>query len=162
MKILSFDQSTRLSGFALFDGFEYVDSGIIDLHKITDTSERTRQMGIAICNKIKECAPDVIIIEEVQQQNNADTLKKLARLQGIAIGFAAAHDIQLHIVEPTKWRKALNYKQGKAVKREELKQQSIDYVQQHFGFNFSEDRCEAICINVASQKLFDLMSLEDM
>lgn len=157
MKILSFDQSTKVSGFALFDGAKYIGSGFIDLHTITDTSERTRQMGIAICNTIKKCSPDVIIIEEVQQQGNADTLKKLARVQGIAIGFATANNIQLHIVEPTKWRKALNYKQGKAVKREELKQQSIDYVKQNFGFNFSEDRCEAICINVASQKIFNLV-----
>ena len=159
MRILSFDQSTRVTGYACFNSEKYFDSGVIDLHDITDTEKRSREMGIKICDVIKKYKPDVIIIEEVQQQGNPDTLKKLARIQGIAIGFAAANDIELHIVEPTRWRKVLEYKQGRGVKREELKQQSMDYVEEHLGFDyFSEDRCEAVCINLAAQKLFNLVS----
>ena len=155
MRVLAFDQSTRVTGYSVFDDAVYVDSGIIDVSKITDTSERTRQMGILLCDKIAETKPDTIVIEEVQCQSNVDTVKKLARLQGIAIGYAAAHNIPLHILEPSRWRAALGYKQGRGVERKELKQQSFDYIKKHFGFtNFSEDRCESICINEAAHKIF--------
>ena len=57
---------------------------------------------------------------------------------------------------PMQWRKALGYRQGGKVKRAELKQQSADYVKEHFGFdNFSEDRNEAICIGVAAHKILN-------
>jgi Holliday junction resolvasome RuvABC endonuclease subunit len=161
MKVLALDQSTRVTGWSLFDYGKYVTSGIIDLSKIKDTTERTKQMGILICKKIEECGPDQIVIEEVQCQSNVDTVKKLARLQGIAIGFAAANNIPLHILEPTKWRAALGYKQGPKVERKALKQQSIDYVENKFGFVFSEDRSEAICINEAAHKIFNWSDDDD-
>lgn len=156
MRVLAFDQSTKVTGHSLFVDGQYVDSGVIDLSKNKNTEERSKQMGLAICQVIADSKPDVTIIEEVAMQSNAQTLKLLARIQGVAIGFCAAHNIPLHILEPSKWRSALSYTQGRSVKREELKQQSFDYVREHFGFdNFSEDRCEAICINDAAHKIFD-------
>ena len=44
----------------------------------------------------------------------------------------------MHILEPTKWRASLSYKQGKAVKREELKQQSRDFVKKYFDKPYDE------------------------
>jgi Holliday junction resolvasome RuvABC endonuclease subunit len=156
MRILAFDQSTRVTGYSLFVDGEYVDSGVIDLGKNKNTEDRSKQMGLAICQVIVDSKPDTVIIEEVAMQSNAQTLKLLARIQGVAIGFCAAHNIPLHILAPSKWRSQLSFKQGRAVKRDELKRQSFDYVRKHFGFgNFSEDRCEAICINVAAHKIFD-------
>ena len=156
MRILAFDQSTKITGYSLFVDGEYIDSGVIDLSKNKDTVDRSKQMALDICKVITESTPDVVIIEEVAMQSNAQTLKLLARIQGVAIGFCAAHNIPLYMLEPTKWRSQLSFKQGRAVKREELKKQSIDYVEEHFGFNnFSEDRCESICINVAAHKIFD-------
>lgn len=156
MRVLAFDQSTKVTGWSLFVDEKYVDSGVIDLGKNKNTEDRSKQMGLAICEVITNNKPDTVIIEEVAMQSNAQTLKLLARIQGVAIGFCAAHNIPLHILEPSKWRSALNFKQGRAVKREELKQQSLNYVKRNFGFdNFSEDRSEAICINVAAHKIFD-------
>lgn len=160
MKILAFDQATKISGWAAFNEDQYVDSGVIDLHKNLDTEARTKQMGIELCKKIDEVKPDYIIIEEVQNQSNVATVIKLARLQGMVLGFAAAHKIQTKIFEPSHWRKILSYRQGAKVKRETLKQQSIDYVKNKFGFDFSEDRAEAVCINVAAQ--IELKSSQDI
>ena len=39
MKILAFDQSTNLTGYSFFDGNEYIESGVIDKHKIKDTDK---------------------------------------------------------------------------------------------------------------------------
>ena len=156
MRVLALDQSTKITGWSLFVDERYVDSGVIDLSKNKNTEDRSKQMALAICKVIADACPDVTVIEEVAMQSNAQTLKLLARIQGVAIGFCAAHNIPLHILEPSKWRSALDFKQGRAVKREELKQQSFDYVKEHLGFNyFSEDRCEACCINVAAHKIFD-------
>lgn len=155
MRILSYDQSTRVTGWALFDNGRYVESGVIDLHKIKDTDERSKQMGLEICRVIEKCRPDEMIIEEVAMQSNVSTLKKLARIQGMAIGFATAHGISTHILEPTKWRSTLGYRQGPKVPREELKQQSRDFIKNVLGLSIeSEDENEAVCINEAAHRIY--------
>lgn len=156
MVILAFDQSTKVSGWCVLEDGEYVGSGVIDLHKNTDTASRSKQMGVALGEIIAKVKPDMVIIEEVQQQSNVSSVILLARIQGMLLGYAASHDIETQILEPTKWRSILGYQQGRGVKREELKQQSINYVKEHLGFdNFSEDRCEACCIALAAHKLLN-------
>lgn len=163
MRVLSLDQSTRITGWAIFDDNQYIKSGVIDLHKIKDTDERSRQMAVEICKVIEGAKPTYVIIEEVQQQSNVSTVIKLARIQGVAIGFCAAHNIELHILMPTQWRSALGYKQGPKVKREDLKQQSLDFVKTELGLNIeSEDENEACAINKAAHKIFGWESEDDI
>ena len=57
MKILSFDQSTNLTGYCLSEGGQYITSGVIDKHKNKDIDSRIQEMGLAICMKIKEYKP---------------------------------------------------------------------------------------------------------
>ena len=155
MRILAFDQSTRVTGFSVFEDGQYVKSGVIDLHKIKDTDERSKQMGLSICEIIENNQPNEIVIEEVAMQSNPDTLKKLARIQGMAIGFATAHNIPTHILEPTKWRSSLKFVQGPKVKREQLKEQSMNFVKNVLGLNIeSEDETEAIAINEAAHRVY--------
>lgn len=156
MKILSFDQSTNLTGFSLFDNGEYVESGVIDKHSIKDTDKRIATMGLAMCKKIKEHKPDVVIIEDIQKQSNTKTVIYLARLQGCIILYCASKGIDLKILHPSEWRRILEYTQGPKMKREELKQQSRDYVKNVLELSIeSEDEVEAVCINVAANKLYD-------
>lgn len=156
MKVLSLDQSTRITGWCVFEDSQYVKSGVIDLHKIKDTDKRSKQMAVEICKLIGDINPDVVIIEEVQQQSNVSTVIKLARIQGVAIGFCAAHNIDLHILTPTRWRSALSYQQGPGVKREQLKQQSRDFVKNTLGLSIdSEDENEATAINEAAHRIYE-------
>lgn len=156
MRILSFDQSSKLSGWAVFDDGEYVESGVIDKHKITDSDKRIAEMGLAIYKKIAEVKPSLVIAENIQNQSNTATVILLARLQGMILGYCAAHKVRTEILGPSQWRSVLQYKQGPKVKREELKQQSIDYVAKHLGFTeFTEDQCEACCIGIAANELFN-------
>jgi len=154
MRIIAFDQSTKISAYSLFVDGVYVESGVIDLHKMKDTSERIRAMGVELGKTIERYSPDKVVIEEVAQQSNPLTLKLLARIQGVVIGFCAAHNIETYIIEPSKWRSTLMFKQGSGVKRQELKQQSIDYVKNTYGLELLEDICEAICINEAAHKIY--------
>jgi Holliday junction resolvasome RuvABC endonuclease subunit len=154
LKILAFDQSTKISAYSIFIGGKYVEVGVIDLHKINDTSERVRAMGVELCKIIEKYNPDKVVIEEVAQQSNPLTLKLLARIQGVIIGFCAAHNIDTYIVEPSKWRSVLKFKIGSGVKRAELKAQAIKHVNDVYDLELSEDECEAICINIAAHKIY--------
>ena len=66
MKILSFDQSSNLTGYCLFDG-DIIDSGVIDKHKIKDRDIRIAEMSMAIYKKIDEFKPDLVVIENIQK-----------------------------------------------------------------------------------------------
>lgn len=155
MKVLSLDQSTRCSGYSLFENGQYVESGVINMSKSKlETDKRSFEMAKEIWKIIKKYKPDELVLENVQQQSNPATMIILARLAGMIIGYAEAHNVNVHILLPSQWRKALGYSQGAKVKRKELKQQSIDYVKNNFGLELSEDECEAICINEAAHKIY--------
>lgn len=155
MKVMSFDQSTRVSGWSLFENGKYVCSGTIDMNKSKlDTDKRSFEMARRLWKILKEHKPDHLILENVQQQSGVSTVIILARLQGMIIGYAEAHKIKTHILLPTQWRASLNYRQGPKVKRTELKQQSIDYVKEKYGLKLSEDECESLCINDAAHKIY--------
>lgn len=153
-KILAFDQSTKISAYSIFIDGKYVECGCIDLHKISDTSERIRAMGVELGKIIERYNPDKVILEEVAQQSNPLVLKLLARIQGVIIGFCAAHNIDTYIVEPSKWRSILEFKIGAGVKRAELKAQAIKHVKDMYNLDLSEDECEACCINEAVHKIY--------
>jgi len=156
MKLLSFDQSTRVSGWSFFENGKYIESGIIDMNKSElDTGKRSFEMAKEIWKVIKHFKPDHIVIEDTQQQNNVKTVIILARLQGMIIGYAEAHKIKVHILMPSQWRKVLNYTQGSKVKRQELKQQSIDFVKNNFNLDVVEDEAEAIAEGVAAYKIYE-------
>lgn len=156
MVVLVFDQSTRASGYAVFNDGEYVASGLIDMNKSKlDTDERSFAMAQSIWKVIKQYKPSHLVLEETQQQSNVKTVIILARLQGMIIGYAEAHGVKVHILQPSKWRAALEYSQGPKVKRVELKQQSLDYVKKHFGLDLPEDQAEAICEGVAAHKILN-------
>ena len=159
MKVLAFDQSTRRSGWAYFVDGQYIKSGVVDMFKSTlDTDERSFEMAKELWKIIKKYKPDELVIEQVQNQSNTKTVIILARLAGMVIGYAEAHGIKTHTIEPTCWRGALSYRQGPKVKREELKQQSIDYVKENFSLDLIEDECEAIAEGVAAHKIYNFVN----
>lgn len=156
MIVVSMDQSTRVSGYAVFENGAYLCSGLVDLSKSKlETDERSFEMAKTLWKVLKKYKPAHLIIEETQQQSNVKTVITLARLQGMIIGYAEAHGVKVHILQPSKWRAALHYAQGAKVKRAELKQQSIDYVQKNLGLDLPEDECEAIAEGIAAHKIFN-------
>lgn len=150
MRLLSWDQSSKKSGWSLIKDGEYVKSGIIDKSKIADIDTRIGEMGIAICQQIKELNPDLVVIEDIQNQSSISTVVSLARLQGFILGWCYVKHIKTEIIRPSEWRKVLGFKQGAGVKRQELKQQGIDYVKEKHSVEFSEDEAEAVAISDAA------------
>ena len=158
MRVVSFDQASKISGWSYWENSKYISSGTIDLSKSKDTTdERAKKMGLAICDKISELKVDRVFIENVQQQSGVATVILLARIQGMIIGWCYAHSIQVDVLAPTQWRAALEYRQGPGVKRSELKKQSEDYVLEHLDLDsLSEDENEAICIGYGAHKIFNI------
>ena len=153
MKILSFDQASVVTGYALFDDGKYIESGVIKKKKDTPIVERVPSMALAICAKIKDIKPDVVAIEDIQNQSSIKTVVDLARLQGGIIMYCVSKGIPIEIYHPSTWRKALQFTQGSKTKRDDLKKQATEYIKA-LGFNIdSEDESEAVCINLAVQKI---------
>lgn len=156
MKVVSLDQSTRCSGYAYFEDGKYIESGVIDMSKSKfETDKRSYEMAKELWKIIQKYKPEHLILENVQQQSNPSTVIILARLAGMIIGYAEAHNIHTHILLPSQWRKILGYSQGAKVKRQELKQQSINYVKENLGLDLPEDEAEAVCIGIAAHKVFE-------
>ena len=150
MDVIAFDQSSKKTGWSHFIDGKYIESGVIDKHKITDIDIRIGEMGIAICDKIAEIKPDVVVIEDVQSQGSVATVVSLARLQGFILGWCYVHGIKTQIMRPSEWRSVLQFRQGPKVKRAELKTQSIGYVLEKFDLDLQEDEAEACCIGDAA------------
>ncbi len=155
MRILAFDQATKMTGWALLEDGKLLHYGHISEADIDSPAERIRDMFIQIADKIEKCTPDLVAIEAVQHQANAKTMLMLSQLQGMCIGVAYLHETNVYSPLPVEWRKILGYKQGAHMKRADLKQQSIDYVRTHFNIVATEDECEAICIGVATHKKYE-------
>lgn len=151
IKILSIDQSTQISGYAIFDDGKIISHGYIDLHKFKDSDIRFEKMCTLLMKIIHGNSPDMVVIEDVVLQRSPNTMKILSRLQGIIIGFCMANKIEIRIMYPTRWRKILGFKQGR-VKREELKKQAKDLVKRTYDIDTNDDEADAICIGCAFMK----------
>lgn len=122
---------------------------MINLNKNKDTTSRFQEMTEKIEKWIENENPDIVIFEDVSLQSNISSLLLLARLQGTIMQICFANNIPFKIYKPTTWRKALNFRQGNKVKRDELKQQSIDFVNDKYGVLVTDDISDAICIGEA-------------
>ena len=154
MKVLSLDQSTTKSGFCVFIDDKYDHSGVIDKHLNKDLDSRFKEMYEGIHDVIATENPDVVVIEDTQAQSgNMGTYKILCQLQGAIMGMCYAMGIKFYVIAPVQWRSILQYRQGPKVKRAELKMQSLKFVKKEFGFEKSEDECEACAICAAYHRI---------
>lgn len=156
MRIISFDQASLVTGWAIFDNGVYINSGVITKDKKIPIIQRVPQMAEAICKKIEKTNVDMVIIEGIQNQGSIKTTLDLARLQGGIMMWCEINKKPLHILSPSEWRSALKFKLGAKTKRDELKAQAKNYVSEYYELDINIDEAEAICINAAAQKIFDL------
>lgn len=149
MKLLSFDQSTTRTGYAIFINDSLQTYGLIDMSKHKVPEERFQHMCAHIIRFIQETQPDFVVFEDVSMQSNIGTAILLARLQGVIIGTCLDCKILFDFYKPSSWRKVLQFDQGSGIKRDDLKRQAKQYVTQTFHIRATEDQSEAICIGWA-------------
>lgn len=156
MKILTIDASTRSSGYAIGQ------NGILEFHgcitaSSKDVIKRIIKMRDQFSEIIKNNKIDKIVMQEVRPQYNSHTNKVLMWLQAVII--VAAYEINAKIefefIQAVEWRAALKMKQGRGIKRDALKPQDIQYVQNKYGFKVNDDEADAICLFDAYTQKFD-------
>lgn len=99
--------------------------------------------------------PDMVVIQDVQNQSNNATFKMLAQLQGAIYGYCTEYEYDVRAISPSAWRKQLGFNMGRTIKRNSLKVQAVDYAAQHCGKKLCDDQADAVCIGYAIFKIFE-------
>lgn len=115
---------------------------------------RFEEMSHELWTILEIYKPNIVYVEETVVLRNAQTQRFLTRLQGIIYAWCMNHGCEFNTIRPTTWRKQLLFSQGKNVKRDQLKEQSVKYVSDRYNFNVGDDEADAICIGDAVLRMF--------
>lgn len=142
--ILSLDQSSRTTGYAVF-----VDGKLSVFDKFTFNDADMGVRLVNIKNKIKELIdlyhPDEIAYEDIQQQSNVQTFKILAEVFGVLAVLFTELNIPHTAVPSSSWKSTLRIKGNS---RPEQKKNAQQYVIDRYKVKPTQDECDAICIGV--------------
>lgn len=144
-KLLALDQSSRITGYAVFENGELTDCG-----KFEFTGEiGSRLVGIKekIISLVQEHEITKIAFEDIQLQsniaNNVTTYKSLAMVFGVVMETCEEENISQEIVHSQTWKSKLSIK-GRS--RADQKRAAQQYVLDRYKVKASQDTCDAICI----------------
>lgn len=141
-KILSFDQASKTTGYAFFDGTTLIEYG-----KFTLEDENTEQRLVKFRQKVQELIkkyqPDEVVFEDIQEQNNIQTFKVLAEIYGIMSELLTSLHMPHSTLLASSWKSTLGIK-GKS--RSEQKQNASKYVLNTYNIKPTQDEADAICI----------------
>ena len=151
MKILSLDQATRTSGWALFE-----DSQLIDFGKFTFDDADILKRIHKVCTQLRILAlkykPEMIVFEDIAMQgqiNNVQTFKALAQLQGAIVETCYEMKIAFGVWSPNQWRAECHFLKGNDKDRSSQKKIAQEWVMKQFGKKCTQDEADAICIGYA-------------
>lgn len=155
MKILALDQSTRITGWAVFADGALQEYGKFDAENAgADIGKRLTYIREKVKVLIDKYDIQKILIEEIQLQNtvgnNVVTYKKLAYVQAILIQMFDELRLPYEIIASSSWKSTLSIK-GRA--RAEQKKNAQIYVNTIYGIKATQDECDAICIGTHYTKL---------
>lgn len=153
-KLLALDQSSRITGWAIFDNGKLINYGKFNAEvagaNIGDRLEyiRNKVQKLVEDNKIEE-----VIMEDIQMQgnvvNNVQTFKILAEVFGVISELLIEMKIPQSAVLASSWKSALGIK-GRA--RAEQKQNAQAWVVNTYSVKPTQDECDAICIGAHRNK----------
>ena len=143
MIVLALDQSTKHTGYSLFDGDMLVRSGVLDVGKELPIYERMNRMRRMITDLIRQLNPDMLVFEQVQYQSNQKVYSQLSQLQGFVMCVAFDENLPFYIVEPVVWK---SYAKIHGRKRAEQKADTVAKAEELFHVGVSEDEADAIFI----------------
>lgn len=147
MKILSLDLSTKSSGYAIGENATLLKHGYITASS-TNPIKRIIKMREQIKKIIQQEKIQKIILQEVRNEINSHTFKILIWLQAAIIiaAYEINSKIQYDLLGASQWRAVLKIKQGRGIKREDLKPKDIQYVFEKYNIKVNDDQADAICL----------------
>lgn len=147
--LISLDESTKNTGYAVFDGEKLIDYGNIKQDS-KNVLERVNNILNAISDLIDYYEPNNLAFENVQITMSAPTAKSLMGLQFAIELICYKRNIPYTLFRPTSWRKILGLSNSRNFTRKEKKQQTIDFIEQKYKINIgSDDVSDAIAIGTA-------------
>lgn len=119
-------------------------SEIIDYGTLSPKGETNSRIRDMVKGCIKLCdthQPTFVFVEGVQYQKNAVVFQVLAKMAGTLEICLEEKGYIVNVVKASEWRKRVGIKNRK---REEVKQEALDLVDELYEIQPSEDECEAI------------------
>lgn len=145
-KILALDQSSRITGWAVFEDDKLIDSGKFTVSD-DDIGIRLVKIRKKVLELISQFEIDKVYFEDIQLQgnvtNNVQTFKVLAEVFGVIYETLKEIDIPNETVLAGTWKSKLGIK---GTRRDEQKRNAQAYVQNTYGKKVSQDESDAICI----------------
>lgn len=145
-RLLALDQSSRITGYAIFVDENLIAHGSINLTE-EDVGQRLVLIRKEVTKLIHKYDINEIAFEDIQMQasvgNNVQTFKILAEVFGVILMLCTELKINYTIVSSNTWKSTLKIK-GK--KRSEQKQDAQRYVLENYGIKAIQDTVDAICI----------------
>ena len=142
-RLLALDQSSHITGWAVFEDKKLIDSGTFEI-KGNDFTKRLFKIKLAILELIDKYDIDEVIFEDIQlQETKITTFKMLAEVIGVLMETFEEIQMPMSTVLAVQWKSALKIK-GK--KRDEQKVNAQKYVFETYGKQVSQDESDAICI----------------
>lgn len=144
MKLLAFDQSSQITGYAVFEDGALVQSGVFSFDD-SAIGKRLAKIRKKVIQLIDEHKPDMLAFEDIQlqAQKNPATYKILAQVLGVLEELATELKIEYIVVHSTSWKSTLKIK-GRA--RAEQKKNAQAYVETTYNKKVTQDESDAICI----------------
>lgn len=152
MILLALDQSSRTTGWAVFNNGELAAKGNFTMAQ-DDFGERLHGIREKIKSLISTYNVTEIVFEDIQLQsnvgNNVETFKKLAEVFGIVAELSFDLHLPATALHPVSWKSAAGIK-GRT--RPEQKKNAQLHVLEKYGCKVGEDTSDAICIGEAYLK----------
>ena len=156
--IIALDQSTQLTGYAIFQDKDLIAHGVFS--PSGDYEHRIVKLRQWLLDKLEPLKPNVeVYFEDIQLQDlgggsiGITTFKKLAHVQGALIVTCIEEDVPYTIVPAATWRKTCGVK-GRV--RSEYKPAAQAHVLEKYEIQATEDEADAICIGEYGVKNFSL------
>ena len=148
MRLLALDQSSHVTGVAVFENQQLISYEKFSLNN-EDLGERLYNYRQKIIELIKKYNIDRVAFEDIQlqtQSRNVSTFKILAEILGVTEELMVELKIPYEIVSSNTWKSKLNIK-GKA--RAEQKKNAQQWVLDTYNIKATQDECDAICLGAS-------------
>lgn len=145
MRFCGIDASSKKTGICLLIDGQLSDYKLLDYSSVSDREERMKLMCTALLKQLNEYKPSVLYIEDSWNAANVEVTKLLTRIMGVTYAWCLSKKCEWHSILPSQWRKYCGITQSKK-KRQELKQEAIDYVANRYHTIVGDDVADAIAL----------------
>lgn len=147
-KFLALDQSSRITGYAVFENAKLIDYGKFSVND-EDIGVRLMKIRQEVEQLIKRHEVEEVVFEDIQLQgnvaNNVQTFKALAEVFGVIYELVTELNLPNTAILASSWKSTL---QVKGRTRPEQKRNAQALIEKTFNIKPTQDECDAICIGL--------------